>query len=277
MIKKRCSVLALGLLAFHGICGSQQSAALTPLNPQDIQMVNFEEMKYPESALRAPFSSEGVVVVQISLDGQGKVSSANALSGNPLLVPDTLANIKKWRFSSKGKNTAIIVYNFRSIRGDCGFVRSLFAFEPPNFVTVMGCIAATVESRVTVGSGSGTDVSDDDIDVLHFDSDLRYPPLARTARIGGVVVVQARLSKDGKVVQASVLSGHPLLAACCLENAKKWVFEPNPTETALIVYDLRVRDVDVTQFLFERPNLVTLTAGAPIVEPSSRSSLTLKH
>jgi hypothetical protein len=78
-------------------------------------------------------------------------------------------------------------------------------------------------------------------------------------------------------VQASVLSGHPLLAACCLENAKKWVFEPNPTETALIVYDLRVRDVDVTQFLFERPNLVTLTAGAPIVEPSSLSSLTLKH
>src|ERR1700688_2715140 len=151
MIKRHRSFLALGLLTFfHGTCSSQQRAlpaSQSPLNPQDIQVVHFEEMKYPAIAQRAPYPPEGVVVIQISLGEQGKVSEAKVISGNPLLVPDALANIKKWHFSSTKEKTGIIVYNFRRILGQCGSLTNLFAFQFPNFVTVMGCIAPAADSR----------------------------------------------------------------------------------------------------------------------------------
>jgi len=274
MIKKQHSVLVLTLLTFFvGRCSSQQRAlpaSKSPLNPLDIQVVHFEEMKYPAIAQRAPFSSEGVVVIQISLDEQGKVSEAKVISGNPLLVPDALANIKKWQFSSTKEKTGIIVYNFRRILGQCGSLTSLFALQHPNFVTVMGCVSTTVESRAEVEPTLSAGLSDDDMEVVHFDPAVYYPPLARTARIEGVVVVQAKLGKDGRVVEARTISAHPLLASCCVENAKQWVFQPNPMAMAVIVYHLRTGASDDTPLLFEPPNLVTLTASPPIVEPSSQ-------
>lgn len=274
MIKRQRLFLVLSLLTFfRGTCLSQQHTvpgAEAPLNPQDIQVVHFEEMKYPAIAQRAPFSSEGVVVIQISLDEQGKVSEAKVISGNPLLVPDALANIKKWQFSSTKEKTGIIVYNFRRILGQCGSLTSLFALQHPNFVTVMGCVSATVDSRAEAEPPLTDGLSDDDMEVVHFDPAVYYPPLARTARVEGVVVVQAKLGKDGRVVEARTISAHPLLASCCVENAKKWVFEPNPMAMAVIVYHLRTGPSDDTPLLFEPPNLVTITARGPIVEPSSQ-------
>jgi TonB family protein len=137
-------------------------------------------------------------------------------------------------------------------------------------VTVMGCIAPTADSRAEVEPTLSAGLSDDDMEVVHFDSVLQYPPLPRTARIEGVVVVQAKLGKDGRVVEATALSGHPWLVANCVDNARKWVFKPNPMVMAVIVYNLRLGSSEVTQFLFEPPNLVTLTAGSPIIETSSQ-------
>lgn len=109
MIKKQHSVLVLSLLTFLiGRSVSQQHAvpeSQSPLNPGDLRVVHFEEMKYPEIAQRAPYPPEGVVIVKVGLDEQGKVSEAKLISGNPILVPDTLANIRKWQFSSsKGRS-----------------------------------------------------------------------------------------------------------------------------------------------------------------------------
>jgi TonB family protein len=273
MIKKQHSVLVLSLLTFLiGRSVSQQHAvpeSQSPLNPGDLRVVHFEEMKYPEIAQRAPNPPEGVVIVKVGLDEQGKVSEAKLISGNPILVPDTLANIRKWQFSSSKGRVGIIVYNFRRILGQCGSLTSLFALQHPNFVTVMGCVTATVDSRTEVEPATVAGLSDDDMTVVHFDPAVHYPPLARTARIEGVVVVQATLDKDGRVVNARTISAHPLLASCCVENAKKWVFQPNPMAMAVIVYHLRTGASDDTPLLFEPPNFVTLTAAPPIVETSS--------
>src|SRR5580698_1436965 len=38
-----------------------------------------------------------------------------------------------------------------------------------------------------------------------------YPPLARQARIQGVVVLQAQISKDGSIQNLQLVSGHPML------------------------------------------------------------------
>ena len=39
-----------------------------------------------------------------------------------------------------------------------------------------------------------------------------YPPLARSTRIQGAVVLDVGIGKDGSVVEAKLVSGHPLLA-----------------------------------------------------------------
>lgn len=53
-----------------------------------------------------------------------------------------------------------------------------------------------------------------------------YPPLARQARIQGVVVLQAVIGKDGNIQNLKVVSGHPMLAPSALEAVKQWKYKP---------------------------------------------------
>jgi protein TonB len=53
-----------------------------------------------------------------------------------------------------------------------------------------------------------------------------YPPLARTARLQGQVVLQAVISKQGAIENLRVLSGHPLLVPAAIEAVRKWRYRP---------------------------------------------------
>jgi periplasmic protein TonB len=53
-----------------------------------------------------------------------------------------------------------------------------------------------------------------------------YPPLARSARIGGQVVLQAVISKQGAIENLRVLSGHPMLVPAAIEAVRQWRYRP---------------------------------------------------
>ena len=53
-----------------------------------------------------------------------------------------------------------------------------------------------------------------------------YPPLARTARIEGPVVLQAVISKQGTIENLRVLAGHPMLVAAAVEAVRQWHYRP---------------------------------------------------
>jgi TonB family protein len=53
-----------------------------------------------------------------------------------------------------------------------------------------------------------------------------YPPVARQARIQGVVILDATISKNGDVVSLRTVSGHPMLVPSAIEAAKQWKFKP---------------------------------------------------
>ena len=53
-----------------------------------------------------------------------------------------------------------------------------------------------------------------------------YPPLARSARIQGSVVVFALISKAGTIENLQVLSGHPMLVASAIEAIRQWRYRP---------------------------------------------------
>jgi TonB family protein len=53
-----------------------------------------------------------------------------------------------------------------------------------------------------------------------------YPPIARVARIEGDVRVQVIVSEAGKVIEAAIIDGHPLLRDAALQAARQWEFSP---------------------------------------------------
>jgi protein TonB len=53
-----------------------------------------------------------------------------------------------------------------------------------------------------------------------------YPPIARTARIGGKVELMGVLGTDGRIHEIKVLSGHPLLVKAAVDAVMQWVYKP---------------------------------------------------
>jgi TonB family protein len=51
-----------------------------------------------------------------------------------------------------------------------------------------------------------------------------YPPIAKAARIGGTVVLEVRVSVDGKVESTKVVSGPPMLQQAAIDCVKQWTF-----------------------------------------------------
>jgi protein TonB len=53
-----------------------------------------------------------------------------------------------------------------------------------------------------------------------------YPPIAQSARVQGVVIIEATIGADGSVQNARVLRSIPLLDAAALDAVKQWQFTP---------------------------------------------------
>ncbi|MBC7927955.1 MAG: energy transducer TonB [Bryobacteraceae bacterium] len=59
----------------------------------------------------------------------------------------------------------------------------------------------------------------------------QYPPLARQARIQGVVRFNAVIGKDGTIQNLTLVSGHPLLVPSATEAVRQWRYQPTLLNT----------------------------------------------
>ncbi len=68
-----------------------------------------------------------------------------------------------------------------------------------------------------------------------------YPAEAKKDKLEGIVLIDVRIGKDGKVADARVKSGHPTLAEAALAAVRQWRYEPvlgpdkKPVEVALTI------------------------------------------
>ncbi len=73
-----------------------------------------------------------------------------------------------------------------------------------------------------------------------------YPPLARSARVQGEVVLTAIISVTGEIENLQLISGHPMLVPAALTAVKQWRYKPyllngQPTEvetTITVIFTL---------------------------------------
>jgi protein TonB len=94
-----------------------------------------------------------------------------------------------------------------------GVIGSVLSSTP----TVAPHIATPQRVRVSAGVTSG---------LLIRRVNPVYPPLARQARIQGMVLLQAQISKDGSIENLQLISGHPMLAPAAIEAVKQWKYKP---------------------------------------------------
>lgn len=86
--------------------------------------------------------------------------------------------------------------------------------------------AQTGPVRVAAGQGPG----------LVKKVEPRYPPMARTARIEGSVIVDAVILKDGTVSEVKVLSStNQLFNQACIDAVRQWRFTPGAQDVILTV------------------------------------------
>jgi TonB family protein len=126
--------VAIGVLLFVSL-GCKPSQEDAPIMDKDVRYTKYEEVRYPPLARQTAI--QGVVVVRVTLDTNGKAMQGTALSGQELLIQSALENAKKWEFKPNSRNTVVLVYNFRIATGFCHSSSSVFV--PPNFVTVTAC------------------------------------------------------------------------------------------------------------------------------------------
>jgi TonB family protein len=116
-------------------------------------------------------------------------------------------------------------------------------------------------------------VIDETVKPLYFES-LTYPLAARLSRVQGAVVVRVKLNGEGSVVSAVAISGAKTLITECLSNSKKWRFQPNVNNAAVIVYQFKIEGLCnlpcPSHFNFLPPNLATITIGDAVMDHSGQ-------
>ncbi|HXR33648.1 MAG TPA: TonB family protein [Verrucomicrobiae bacterium] len=136
--------LAIGVIGVISLtCNSSQED--TPISDKDVHYTSYEEMPYPAFARQT--RTEGVVVVRLKLDDHGRVTLAIAVSGHEHLIQGAVENAKKWQFEPNSRKAAVLVYNFRMASGLCN--STFFNFQPPDFITVIGCPGPIEEEKTS--------------------------------------------------------------------------------------------------------------------------------
>jgi TonB family protein len=104
-----------------------------------------------------------------------------------------------------------------------------------------------------------------------------YPPVARAAHIEGHVVIKAIIGTDGSVVQAQIISGHPMLSREALLSVSKWRYQPvvqdgSPVEVATTVtVEFKLSDQPQTM-----PAATANSAALSVVDSQAASPETIQ-
>src|SRR5262245_44140119 len=165
---------------------------------------------YP--AIAKQINASGEVRVEVIIGENGRVISVKAVSGHPVLRSAAEDAARKWVFKPAEAGGKPV-----QVQGTLSFVFN--SPPPPTSVPPAAETGAEIPKKLTVSGG-----------VLQGKAIKKvqppYPPIAKAARASGAVQVQVIIGETGEVIEASVISGHPLLRDAALQAARQWLFQP---------------------------------------------------
>jgi hypothetical protein len=141
MTATRVSVIRRGVLAVAAVCvvgagatlsAGQQTKGDRAAGDEAIYLRDYAPMDHP-----GPFDAagDGYVTVKLTLDRQGNVKDAVALSGPRGLVQPAVENAKKLRLQPMSTRTVVFVYQFVVVDACFG---TTYWYDR-NLITITGC------------------------------------------------------------------------------------------------------------------------------------------
>ena len=140
-------------------------------------------------------------------------SSSPTAQVNPFTVPRQIPNTISMRPDAAPAGGPIDI----AIDSGTGIVPGAFgdAHQPPAPRVVPAAPKAPVRLSGQIASG-----------LLIRKVMPQYPPLARTMRLSGTVVLAATIAKDGTIANLRVVSGPAMLQQAALEAVSRWRYRP---------------------------------------------------
>jgi TonB family protein len=199
------ALLTLSTLAF----GQQDAPKVINGGVLNAKAVSLPKPEYPESAKAT--GVEGVVKVQVTIDENGNVESAQAVI--EFIDNDVLATEKtdpRPALREAAEQAAL----------EAKFSPTLLNGDP---VKVTGIITY----NFVLADGSKDSVKPIDGGILNGKAvKLPEPAYPGDAKVAGIVKVKVTVDESGNVISATAISGHPLLQAAAVAAALNAKFSP---------------------------------------------------
>jgi TonB family protein len=231
-----------GIWMLLAVCAAAQSpvpsADAGPVRiTDDVHVKKMVQPIYPVIARQKGI--QGRVVLDVTVAPDGKVKNMQVISGDDILAKAFEDAAKKWRFEPQLRDGQAIPFITRVAMtfGYEGTVKELKEAAAPQAPPPIpatppqpaaGAPPATVPEVVRISSGVASG------NLIHKVSPI-YPPDARNARIGGSVIMHARIGRDGLVHNVTLVSGPPELTKAAMGAVEQWRYRPyllngNPVE-----------------------------------------------
>ncbi len=208
----------------------QEPAPIPTAAPGDstkLEPIKVQKAEYPLEAARDGL--QGQVVVKVHISETGDVGSVEVIRGDPILAEAAVSAAKKWKFKPfirGGKPVKVAT----QIPFD-------FAFSDKIKNTPLPKDAATdnggSEQRLRVSLGVMTGL------LIHKVQPI-YPEYARQNHVQGTVVLQAEISKDGRVADLKPISGPKELIPAAMGAVQQWRYKPYSFNGSAVAVDTQI-------------------------------------
>ena len=240
-----------------GVAGGVPGARRVNAGSDDASAPKLEHAVPPEYPPLAKMARiQGDVVLEVTIDEEGKVTNLEVVSGHPLLVKAALDAVHQWRYAKP----AVAPMHFEVT----------VHFELPRFEHLEISKPETNKSAKPETSGGSSPR-----DLTFTQSGLKpiktvnpvYPPEAKKRHIQGNVVLSVTVEKSGKVSNIEVLSGPEELVKSALYAVKQWEYE-SPARAPVVT----TVTVDFTLVEDSEPKATPQAEARPLFEGGKESN-----
>jgi TonB family protein len=166
-------------------------------------------------------SMAGKTLTQVRILGLTDEAKARLMSKLPVRQGDILAtdSFERTTQAVRDFDEHMIVGTARDKEGNVSFVITAPGGASVGYAFTASEPSPNVPGRINVGGNAQS------VKLVQQPRPV-YPPLAKQARISGVVKFSVIIAKDGTVADIKVISGHPLLIPAALDSVRNWVYQP---------------------------------------------------
>jgi TonB family protein len=193
-----------------------QTPPPSPGDSTNLEPIKTEKAIYPLQAEQKQL--QGEVWLKILVSETGDVENIEVISGDPILADAAVRAVKKWKFKAFIKNgkpikaSAKLPIDFafgdkimeKGVSADGSTTADRNASPPSSspfgLTNPSAATSSNAPNRVRVSSGVSQGLLIRQIAPV-------YPPEARRAHVQGAVVLQALISKEGRITELKVISG----------------------------------------------------------------------